>query len=103
MIKLKKAHNAVDVLIKRYEAQTIQMPISNNLIDTGVLTLSERYAGIITEQSGKLAYHLILLSDEISSINWSEAIGWVHNIGGELPTRREQSQLFANLQKFNPK
>ena len=30
-------------------------------------------------------------------MNWDDAKAWAAKIGGELPTRQEQSLLFANL------
>lgn len=57
----------------------------------------ELYAGLMLGVDGR-DYHLILLSDEADSVTWYEAQQWVAAHGGSLPTRREQSLLFANLQ-----
>src|SRR5690606_29474773 len=57
----------------------------------------ERYAGIVLDEEGNPAYHLILLPGDQDDINWSSAKKWAAEQGGELPTRREQSLLFANL------
>ena len=64
---------------------------------TVVLHAGERYAGIILDDEGNPAYHLILLPGEKKGIEWAAAKGWAAEQGGELPTRREQSLLFANL------
>jgi hypothetical protein len=54
----------------------------------------EVYAGIILSPTGD--YHVFLLSSEAESINWPDAKKWATKQGGELPTRQEQSLLFAN-------
>lgn len=55
----------------------------------------EYYAGVIT---GPEPYHLILIAEAPSNdMNWKTATEWAAHIGGSLPTRREQSLLFANL------
>lgn len=56
----------------------------------------ELYAGILLGQNGEPDQHIILLpGDECK--NWQDATAWAESIGGSLPTRREQSLLFANL------
>jgi hypothetical protein len=59
----------------------------------------EHYAGMILGKDGESSYHLILLPEEKESINWQDATDWAKSIGGELPTRREQSLLYANLKE----
>lgn len=60
----------------------------------------ERYAGIIIGKDGELSYHLILLPWEIESATWKGALDLAHSVaGGELPTRREQALLYANLKE----
>ncbi len=56
----------------------------------------ELYAGILLGQNGKPDQHIILLPGDESK-NWKDATAWAESIGGSLPTRREQSLLFANL------
>ena len=61
----------------------------------------EAYAGIILRQDGH--YHLFLLPGEAEKVAWEAAMKWAESIGGELPTSREQSLLFANAQtEFEP-
>lgn len=60
------------------------------------LAEDEHYAGIITGKDGDASYHLILLPGEAEGVNWEDAKAWAKGQGGELPTRREQSLLFAN-------
>lgn len=62
-----------------------------------ILKEGERYAGIILNDEGDPDYHLILLPEEAESIKWDDAKQWAADRNGELPTRREQSLLFANL------
>lgn len=57
----------------------------------------ELWAGILLNEDGTPIHHVILLPGEAERIGWNKAIEWAKEIGGELPTRREQSLLFANL------
>jgi len=61
------------------------------------LKAGERFAGQILNEDGTLSHYLILLPGDIDDITWSDAKAWAAERGGELPTRREQSLLFANL------
>jgi hypothetical protein len=64
----------------------------------------EKYAGIILGKDGAPDHHLILLPGEAESIKWEDAKKWATKAGGELPTRREQSLLHANLkEEFQPR
>jgi len=54
-------------------------------------------AGLVM-QDGKPSHWLILLPEAPASrLNFQDATAWAESIGGELPTRQEQSLLFANL------
>ena len=57
----------------------------------------ERYAGLILDDGGDPSYHLVLLPGEAEGVTWKDAKAFAKSAGGELPTRREQSLLFANL------
>jgi hypothetical protein len=61
-----------------------------------ILAQGERYAGLIVGDDAP-DHHLILLPGEAESFGWEDANKWAQEQGGELPTRREQSLLFANL------
>jgi hypothetical protein len=61
------------------------------------LAPGERYAGIVLGEDGAPAHHLILLPGDADDVSWSAAKEWATEQGGELPTRREQALLFANL------
>ena len=63
----------------------------------------EQYAGLILGKNGDADHHLILLPGEAESVTWPQANEFAKKAGGELPTRREQSLLFANLkEQFKP-
>jgi hypothetical protein len=61
----------------------------------------ERYAGVILNEDGTLSHHLILLPKQPTErLTWNEAVVWAQV---ELPTRQEQSLLFANCKgAFEP-
>jgi hypothetical protein len=66
------------------------------------ITLPELPAGQLNAglvmQDGKPSHWLILLPEvPTSRLNFNDATAWAESIGGELPTRQEQSLLFANL------
>lgn len=61
------------------------------------LNEGEEYAGIITGKDGAKPHHVILLPGDGDSMTWAAAKEWAAKAGGELPTRREQSLLYANL------
>lgn len=60
-----------------------------------VLAEGETYAGLILNEDGTPSHHLVLLPGETEA-TWADAKSWATKAGGELPTRREQSLLFAN-------
>ncbi|MCA3232215.1 MAG: DUF1566 domain-containing protein [Cupriavidus sp.] len=67
------------------------------------LAPGERYAGLILGEDGQPDYHLILLPGEAESVSWKDACIWAGDRDASLPTRREQSLLFANLKgEFEP-
>ena len=67
------------------------------------LAAGERIAGQILLEDGSLGHYLILLPGDTEEMTWGEAKAWAAKQGGELPTRREQSLLFANLKdEFEP-
>ncbi|NDU91589.1 MAG: DUF1566 domain-containing protein [Ferrovum sp.] len=64
---------------------------------TIALNPGEEYAGIILGKDGAASHHLILLPGEAESVTFAGAHEFAKKAGGDLPTRREQSLLFANL------
>lgn len=72
-------------------------------LDPQSLKEGEHYAGIILGKNGKQSHHLILLPGEIENADWQKSLDWAKSVGGELPTRREQALLYANLkEQFKP-
>lgn len=81
-------------MIERFKSQGASFVIPGVVI---ALKYGERYAGIILDDEGNPDYHLILLPGEAEAIQWEGAMKWAEDRDGELPTRLEQSLLFANL------
>jgi hypothetical protein len=54
------------------------------------------YAGIARGQNGQPDYHLVLMPGDIRA-DFNEAKEFAEAAGSDLPTRHEQSLLFANL------
>jgi hypothetical protein len=65
----------------------------------GTLQDGEQYAGLILGKEGAPDHHLVLLPGEALEVSWSAAREWASGTGGELPTRRELSLLYANLRE----
>lgn len=59
----------------------------------------EIYAGILLGKNGSADQHIILLPGDNDEADLADSTAWAESIGGELPTRREQSLLFANLKE----
>lgn len=90
--KLAKMIAAIEVAMKA--ARQFDIPEQNVALEIG-----EHYAGIIVGKDGEASYHLILLPGEADSANWAQAKEFAKRAGGDLPTRREQSLLYANLKE----
>lgn len=60
------------------------------------LNEGEINAGLMMGLDGKPTHWVILLPGDKDDGNWQEAADWAKEKGGELPTRNEQSLLFAN-------
>lgn len=68
------------------------------------LAKGERYAGLILDAKGAPVHHLVLLTGDTEDVTWEEAKAWAAKQGGELPSRAEQSLLFANAKDaFKPR
>jgi len=64
----------------------------------------EEYSGLILGKGGESDYHLILRPGEAESVTHEQAKEWAKKAGGELPTRRDQALLYANLkEQFQPR
>lgn len=66
--------------------------MSNNL-SKPELNEGEIYCGAIINADGT-GHHIVLLPDDKDKINWEDAMDWAKEIGGDLPSRVEQSILF---------
>lgn len=62
-----------------------------------ILKDGEQYAGLLLGKNGFPDRHIVLLPGEAQAVNWDDARKFAADAGGELPTCREQSLLFANL------
>lgn len=92
---IKAEHSRIGDLIAAFEKQA-----ASEFLVAGVaiaLSPGERYAGIVLDDSGAFSHHLILLPGEAEDVSWPDACKWADEQHGDLPTRREQSLLFANL------
>lgn len=70
---------------------------------TDNLREGELYAGLLLGKNGDPDIHVILLPGKAEKLSWDQAKQFAAHAGGELPTRREQSLLFANLkEEFDP-
>lgn len=93
--ELEARQNELAAMIEKFKAQQpSRVVIKASLIE---LMSGERYAGAILNEDGSILNHLILLPGQADGINWTAAMAWAVEQGGELPTRREQSLLYANL------
>ncbi len=92
---IKAEHSRIGDMIAAFEKQA-----ASEYVVTGAtikLKPGERYAGIVLDDNGAFSHHLILLPGDVEDKTWEQANQWAASISGELPTRREQSLLFANL------
>ncbi len=92
---IKAEHTRIGDMIAAFEKQAAAEYVVAGITIT--LNPGERYAGLILGENGNSDYHLILLPGDLEDKTWEQAKDWAASIGGELPTRREQSLLFANL------
>lgn len=84
-------------MIEQFKAQPAMRNIEIPAADI-TLAPGEHYAGIILNEDGTPSHHLVLLPNTpTDALNWQAAKDWAKRIGGEIPTRREQSLLYANL------
>ena len=59
------------------------------------LAEGETYIGAIGDKNGEV-YHVILLPGDKDCTTWKKAMNWAKKAGGDLPSRIEQSMLWAN-------
>ncbi|KGC03127.1 hypothetical protein DM81_3441 [Burkholderia multivorans] len=95
-------HARIGAMIEEFKKQprATEYRVDNVTIP---LAAGERVAGQILLEDGSLSHYLILLPGEAEDLDWEAAKAWAAEREGELPTRREQSLLFANLKgEFEP-
>lgn len=100
--KLAEDQNRINAMIAEFarQAQATEYEVDAVTIP---LAAGEKIAGQILLEDGSLSHYLVLLPDDAEELTWDEAKAWAAERGGELPTRREQSLLFANLKgEFEP-
>ena len=93
---IKTEHAKVGEMIAMFERQAATTKYAVPAI-TVTLSAGERYAGVMLDDEGEPSHHLILLPGDKDGSTWNDATAWATQQGGELPTRREQSLLYANL------
>ena len=93
---IKARQTELEEMIKKFETQETEYVFPETQIQ---LKAGERYAGLILGKDGLQSYHLILIEGQKEQVNWQDAIKWANEVGGELPTRREQALLYANLKE----
>ncbi len=96
--EIKSAQQRINAMIAAFEAQAASAyHFPEATID---LAPGEHYAGIVLGKDGEASYHLVLLPHTPDDrLTWNAAVEWAKTAGGDLPTRREQSLLFANLKE----
>lgn len=96
---IESEHQRLGDLIDQFRREQAEKSVLYMPEATIALRPGELYAGIMLDDEGKPSYHLILLPGDVADINWTNATSWAVEQGGELPKRREQSLLFANLKQ----
>ena len=94
--RIEAEHSRIAALIEEFKKQPRATEVQLAAV-TIPLAAGERLAGQILNEDGTLSHYLILLPGQADDVNWNAAREWAIEQGGELPTRREQSLLFANL------
>ncbi len=60
------------------------------------LNEGEIYVGAIGNKNGDF-YYVVLLPGDNDDANWQVQMDWAKSVGGDLPTRIEQSLLWTNF------
>jgi hypothetical protein len=97
---IKKQHSMLGQMLTSFETSLTLSTHGIFLPEASIeMARGEEYAGMILGKDGMPSHHLILLPGEAADVNWQKAQEFAKEAGGELPTRREQSLLFANLKE----
>lgn len=79
----------------KVSSPAVEQPATKT-ITLPALADGEKYAGFLLDENGAPTHHVVLLAGDSKPIAWKKAVEWAKKQGGELPSRREQSLLFAN-------
>ncbi|MES2319968.1 MAG: DUF1566 domain-containing protein [Pseudomonadota bacterium] len=60
------------------------------------LAEGESLGGLVLDDVGHPSHYVIMLPGEVESTSWDDSMAWAKTAGGRLPTRREQSLLYAH-------
>ena len=66
-------------------------------LETIELRPDEQYAGLVLKDDGTPLHHLVRMAEQTTNpLSWQDATAWASKAGGELPTRREMSLIYAH-------
>ena len=72
--------------------RTINLPAA-----TIELRHDEQYAGLVLKDDGTPLHHLVRMAEQTTNpLSWQDAKAWASKAGGELPTQREMSLIYAH-------
>jgi hypothetical protein len=94
--QIEAEHSRISAMIEELKKQPLATEYHVDAV-TIPLAPGERFAGHVLNEDGTLSHYVILIPGDVERIQWADAKAWAAERGGELPTRQEQSLLFANL------
>lgn len=99
---IQSQQKVLEQMIDQFKAEQV-VPVQREFVLPATqfaLAEGEHCAGLILNDGNAPDYFLILLPGEIEDATWTSAHTWAKKQqGGDLPTRREQALLYANLKK----
>ena len=95
--EVKAAQTKIAAMITALEASQPRV-IENSVLGIELMP-GEHYAGLIVGKNGERSYHLVLVPGAVDSVTWAKAKEFAKDVGGDLPTRREQALLYANCKE----
>ncbi|WP_417252772.1 DUF1566 domain-containing protein [Castellaniella sp.] len=90
-----RVNSMIDAFVKQQRVSEYCIPEAYIELHPG-----ERYAGIVLDDDGEPSHHLVQLPGDEEDLTHDDALAWAKGVGGDLPSRREQALLFANLRGF---
>ena len=74
------------------KSRTINLPAATIELRPG-----EQYAGLVLKDDGTPSHHLVPMTVPTPArLSWQDAKDWASKAGGELPTQRELSMIYAH-------